>query len=72
MAKKKPVIKKPVMNKFVKLISKKQNAKKKLNAGQIREVIKIFMTILADPNEAIETEEFKKLGHEVLNGKSTK
>lgn len=35
-------MKKPIMNKLVKLIAKKQNAKNKMNAGQIREFIKCY------------------------------
>lgn len=41
-------MKKSVMNSLVKKIAEKQNAKKKLNAGQIREVMSLFLKSLVE------------------------
>lgn len=41
-------MKKPLLNKLVKLIAKKQNAKHKMNAGQIREFIKCYVQSMTE------------------------
>lgn len=52
---KKTVIKKDAMSKLVDFMSKHQNDKKKLNAGQMREMIKLVLVGLAESLEPFET-----------------
>ena len=44
----KPKVNRKVMNVLVKKISEKQNLKKPLNAGQIREVVSLFLESLVE------------------------
>lgn len=55
-----PVVKKEAMNKLVAFVGANQNAKKKLNAGQIREMIRLVyigLTVAIKPDEVIEIHE---------------
>lgn len=45
---KKVVLKKQVLDSIIKTMSKKQNSKHKLNAGQLREVVQIFLQSLVE------------------------
>ncbi len=42
------MIKKTVMNDLIKRMAKKQNKKKKLNAGQLREAVRLFLEALLE------------------------
>ena len=45
------MIKKAFMNEIIKRMAKKQNAKKKLNAGQMRECVRIFLESLIEKSQ---------------------
>lgn len=42
------MIKKAVMNDLIKRMAKKQNKKKKLNAGQLREAVRLFLSAVIE------------------------
>jgi hypothetical protein len=46
------MIKKKVMDQIIKKMSEKQNKKSKLNAGQLREAVSLFLKSLIELSEA--------------------
>lgn len=49
------MLNKTTMNQIIKRMAKKQNTKKKLNAGQLRESVRIFLDVLIEmSNDGLE------------------
>lgn len=49
------MLNKTTMNQIIKRMAKKQNTKKKLNAGQLRESVRIFLDVLMEmSNDGLE------------------